>query len=207
MPVMKVLDGDGLPIYIDVESGSGTNIDPFVTRTTISGTVPVSGSLTTTGNVASDAADSGNPVKVGFKAITQLSDVTDVATNDRVDAIGDLDGAQIVRTMVPLANLIAQRVSDSAGASASFSSFPATAGVRNYITAISIYNTSNTNGFVDFRDGTAGTVFWTMGAPATGGSIIHFNPPLPQPSLNTALAYDVSAAIVSVQISVTGFQA
>lgn len=46
------------------------------------------------GNVAHDAADSGNPVKIGGKASSTAP--TAVAANDRVDAYFDLQGRQIV---------------------------------------------------------------------------------------------------------------
>lgn len=62
-------------------------------RTTIIGTVTVSGSVTasnTAGNVAHDAVDSGNPVKIGHKART--AHVTAVANNDRSDRSGDTLG-------------------------------------------------------------------------------------------------------------------
>jgi hypothetical protein len=49
------------------------------------------------GNVADDAADSGNPVKIGFKAREFNSDPdTMTANNDRVDAIATAQGIQFV---------------------------------------------------------------------------------------------------------------
>ncbi len=62
-------------------------------RTTIIGTVTVTGSVTasnTAGNVAHDAVDSGNPVKIGHKART--AHVTPVANLDRSDRTGDTLG-------------------------------------------------------------------------------------------------------------------
>ena len=46
------------------------------------------------GNVAHDTADSGNPIKVGFQAETALP--TAVANGDRVNAIADVFGRQLV---------------------------------------------------------------------------------------------------------------
>lgn len=53
-------------------------------------------SLPTTpaGNVAHDVADSGNPIKVGFRAETALP--TAVATDDRTNGISDVFGRQLV---------------------------------------------------------------------------------------------------------------
>lgn len=47
------------------------------------------------GNVANDAADAGNPVKIGGKASTAVP--TAVTLNDRVNAWFDLNGRQVVR--------------------------------------------------------------------------------------------------------------
>lgn len=46
------------------------------------------------GNVAHDTADSGNPIKVGFQAETAMP--TAVANGDRVNAIADVFGRQLV---------------------------------------------------------------------------------------------------------------
>jgi hypothetical protein len=55
--------------------------------------------LGTGGEVAHDAADSGNPVKMGGKALTNTVVPTAVsATGDRVNAWFDMNGAQISRT-------------------------------------------------------------------------------------------------------------
>ena len=82
----------------------------------------------------------------------------------------------------------------------------AVASQRNYITTITVYNSSTTNGFLDLRDGTGGTVIYTIPLPALGGATISFQVPLRQPTVNTALAYDVSAAISTIYISAVGFK-
>lgn len=58
------------------------------------------------GDTAHDSADSGNPVKVGFKAINALP--TAVAANDRANAVSDLWGRQLVSHIDP-----AQQISKS----------------------------------------------------------------------------------------------
>ena len=67
------------------------------------GSVTVSGSGATAtevqGNIANDAADSGNPVKVGGKAISGTPPV--VTANDRVNAWLDLYGRQVVTLQAP----------------------------------------------------------------------------------------------------------
>ena len=69
-----------------------------------------------------------------------------------------------------------------------------------------MHNSSGTDGYVDIRDGTAGSVLMTLPLPTTGGTVVNLPVPL-KGSANTALAYDVSAALSTVYISIVGFQA
>jgi hypothetical protein len=161
------------------------------------------------GFIAHDSADTaGNqPVKTGARAVSSLESQTMVTADDVAHNVSDLDGSQIIRNQAPLADLVADRVADTGGTSTAFTNMNAGgSGVRNYLTTLHVYNSSTTNGFVDIRDGTAGSVIWTIAAPALSGAVITFNPPLRQPTANTALAHDVSAAISTVYISVAGFQ-
>lgn len=159
------------------------------------------------GNIAHDSGDSGNPVKVGAKAITDLAAATMVAAADRTDLYADLDGVLITKVHCPYNNLLSERVSNTDGASTALTTFGATANARNMITCIVVHNAhASTNGYVDIRDGTAGNVLMTIPLPATGGAVIPLNPPLRQPTANTALAYDVSAAITTVYLSFVGFK-
>jgi hypothetical protein len=170
------------------------------------GDVDVTSAIITGGSVAHDSADSGNPIKVGAKASATLSDDTMVANGDRTDATSDLDGAIITRPQFPLGDLLSERVSNTDGTSTAFTNFGATASTRNYVTAISLFNSSGTAGYVDFRDGTAGSVLFTVAVPAGGGAVISSLNPLFRTTANTALAYDVSAALTTVYISISGFK-
>jgi hypothetical protein len=161
----------------------------------------------TGGGIAHDGADSGNPIKVGAKAITSLKTTTLVASADRTDNQSDLDGALLVRSQFPLGDLISERVSDTGGTSSAFSNFGAVASTKNYITGVHVFNTSATAGYIDFRDGTAGSVLFTLGLPAGGGAVLPIGAaPWFKTTANTALAYDVSAALSTVYISISGFQ-
>lgn len=64
--------------------------------TTVTGTVTASN---TAGDVAHDSGDSGNPVKVGYKAANALP--TAVANADRANGISDLWGRQLVSHIDP----------------------------------------------------------------------------------------------------------
>jgi len=66
--------------------------------------VDANGGLYITGDIAHDAADSGNAVKVGAKAINALP--TDVANNDRTDIYSTLTGALNITTSTPGAGAV-----------------------------------------------------------------------------------------------------
>jgi hypothetical protein len=161
---------------------------------------------TVTGTVAHDSADSGNPQKIGAKAVAAVSTATMVANADRTDAVADIDGALLVRNSRPLGDVVSERVSNTDGTSTASTNFGATASTRNVITGYSVYNASATAGYLDFRDGTAGAVLWTVPLPATGGANFAIPDGIFRTTANTALAYDVSAALTTVYISVTGFK-
>jgi hypothetical protein len=161
----------------------------------------------TGGGVAHDGADSGNPVKVGAKAVATSATATMVAAADRVDLTADLDSAVLVRPQCPLGDLLTEATSNTDGTSTASGVFTATASTRSCIMGISVFNSSATAGYIDFRDGTAGSVLYRMLLPAAGGSNMPCGTiPLFRTSANTALAYDVSAALSTVYINVTGFK-
>jgi len=193
---------------VSLNNSSGTEIG--TTSNPIQVSVANTGANTTAlfvaGGVANDSADSGNPIKIGAKASATLSDDTMVANGDRVDNIGDLDGALVVRNQIPLGDLLSERVTDTGGTSTAFTNFGATASARNYVTTIVVYNSSATNGYIDFRDGTGGSVLYTVPIPTVGGCVISSPIPLFRTTANTALAYDVSGALSTVYISITGFK-
>lgn len=184
------------------DGGATLSVDDGGASLTVDGTV----SATSAGDVAHDTADSGNPVKTGSRAVSSLASATLVAAADRADRVGDLDGAIIVRQDRPLGDSLSERVTNTDGASTALSTFGATASARNVLEACSGYNDSTTGGFVDIRDGTAGTVLWTFPLPAKGGFNHTWPRGLRQPTANTALAFDVSAALTTVYLSFSGFK-
>lgn len=164
------------------------------------------GSQFVVGDVADDAVDSGNPVKIGAYAEANPSTSVIVADADRVNIHADTDGILFTKPFTSYGDILVERVTNTDGASTALTTFGATAGTRNFITMISLYNSSTTNGFVDIRDGTAGTVLLTLPLPANGGSILNLTLPLRQTTANTALAFDVSAALTTVYLSFIGFK-
>lgn len=194
------MDGtDGGTGLIGGDASNGLDVD--VTR--VQGTVTTAAA----GSIAHDDADStSNPVKVGARATNSLDDATMVAAADRTNLYADIDGVLLVKQNCPLADRIRERVSNTNGTSTDFSNFGAVASTRNIIDQVTIYNDSTTNGYVDIRDGSAGSVLWTFPAPAKGGGHYALPPGAIASTANTALAYDVSAALTTVYISVSGFR-
>lgn len=165
-------------------------------------------STLTGGNIAHDSGDSGNPHKIGAKAVSSTEGVTLVTANDRTDLYADLDGILVVKQSCTNDDVVSERVTNTDGASTAFTNFGAVASTHNCISAITVYNSSAGGGFIDFRDGTGGSVLWTMPVPAGGGSVISCGnqPFLFRTSQNTALAFDPSGAITTLYISVSGYQ-
>ena len=216
-------DGDFSAIATDsagrvgiADLGGSVTVDGFstiggaayvrLTDGTNTAVVNANGGLEVTGGVSHDAVDAGNPLKLGAVAEASIVGTANVADGDRTNVYADLDGLLITKPYCTYGDIIVQRVTDTGGTSTAFSSFTAVASQRNYITTITVYNSSTTNGFVDIRDGAAGTVIYTIPLPALGGATINFPVPLRQPTANAALAYDVSAAISTIYISVVGFK-
>lgn len=193
----KLTSNSGVTIGA-VELAAAQTLATVTTVTTVS--------TVTGGGVAHDGGDSGNPIKIGAKAETSPKGITAVADADRTDLYADADGMLMVKLNTSGADHVSERVSNTDGNSTAFSNFSAVASTYNYVTAISLWNSSATAGYVDFRDGTAGSVLWTMPIPAGGGSVLSCDSTLFKTSANTALAFDVSGALSTVYISVSGFQ-
>ena len=163
--------------------------------------------LPVTGSAAHDAVDANNPLKIGTKAVSTPSTLTLVSAADRTDLFSGTDGILLVRNHTTLDDVVQERATNTDGASTAFTSGLAApgSGVRICVTAVTICNSSATFCTVDLRDGTAGSVLWTLPVPATGGVVQRFDPPL-KLTANTALAFDASGATTTLTISANGFR-
>lgn len=185
-------------------SSSGTTGDVSTVNTDANGALWVDPQ----GNVAHDTGDAGNPIKIGAKAETSTAGVTLVADGDRSDLYCDADGLLITKPYTANGDILVESVSNTDGAATALTVFGATANARNCITTITVINShASTTGRVDIRDGTGGAVIWSIPLPANNaGHTVTFPVPLRQPTSNTALAFDVSAAISTVYLSFCGFK-
>jgi hypothetical protein len=120
--------------------------------------------------------------------------------------VSDLDGALLVRNGAPLGDnkSTSQSVTDTTSTAAT--NFGAVASTKNVITEITVYNSSATPTFVKIQDGSGGTTFWTVPAPAGGGSVIQFHRGLKQPTANTALYFAANDSATTVYVSINGYQ-
>lgn len=158
--------------------------------------------LMTGGGIAHDSADSGNPHKIGAKAIAGVSTGTAVAAADRTNLVAGLDGVLIVRPYCGLEDIVSARITNTTGSVVDILAAQG-AGVKVYLTAITLYNSSTANVFADILDGA--TVKWTVPLAAKGGATINFTVPLAG-TANTAWRLDVSAATTTVYACIAGFK-
>lgn len=149
------------------------------------------------GDVAHDAVDSGNPVKVG--GIAQLAAITAVADADRVNFVGDSQGRQVVAPH-GVRDLIKTQTTTIAASTSETTVVTAVASHFMDLLQVVIANTSATAARVDFRDTTAGSVIFSLYAPA--GATVGFTAaaPLSQTSVNTNWTAQSSASITDLRI-------
>lgn len=93
-------EATALRVTIASDSTGVVSVDDNGASLTVDGTVTAANAA---GDTAHDAADTGNPIKVGYKAANALP--TAVANNDRANAISDLWGRQMVTHIDPAQQL------------------------------------------------------------------------------------------------------
>ena len=160
------------------------------------------GSLTVdaAGDIAHDAADSGNPVKIGAHAVN--AEPAAVAADDRVNLSADVVGKLITLPYANPENFVtgtasATDTSDTAVLAA------AGAGVRNYVTSIVVHNAGGTDAYVTIKDGA--TARLVVPAPAKSGATHTLPVPL-RGTANTAVNFASSAAVTTIHVSMVGYK-
>jgi hypothetical protein len=155
---------------------------------------------------AHDAADSGIGTKITAKAETSIAGLTLVADGDRTDLFAGIDGVLITRPHCNLEDIVTVTPVEITDGSSTSIIASQGAGVKFYLTSVSISNTSATAVEVDLRDGAAGAVKWTFPVPAnTSGVVYSFPVPLGF-SAATAMCADPSAAASTITVSAVGFK-
>ena len=194
------LTGD-LAVTLDSEAvvlGAGTanigDVDVLTLPALPTGTNVIGGVF---GDIAHDAVDSGNPLSIGGIARTAFASVS--AALDRVKALFDLQGRQIITTNAPRG--LRTRNTITLTTTTETTLLTAVAATFLDVTKLIISNTSATAVRVDFRDTTAGTVMLSIYAPA--GQTVGFTDstdPIEQAAVNTNWTAQLSAAVTDVRI-------
>lgn len=185
---VNVQDG-GNAITVDLAAAQTlANVTTLGTITNVvhvddnAGALTVDGSVTaanTAGDVAHDAADSGNPVKTGGKAVNMdgTAPGTAVAENDRANCITDLYGRQCVETVHP--NFWSAAVNYATAQTAVELKAAPGAGLSLYITDV-VASNGATVGNMKFGEDTAALVdkIEVMYFAVNGGAALHFRTPI-----------------------------
>ena len=193
LPAMYLVFGAQDGPFTRVDTGAGLPV------TIQNASLTVTGSLA--GDVAHDAVDSGNPVKVGGQART--TNPTAVADGDRVNFTADKLGRQVV-ALGHARELVTDSGAVTISASTAETDLLAAggAGVFHDLTMVLVSNTSDTPARVDFRDDAGGTVRFSLYCPA--GAVVGFVPPRPfkQTAANKKWTAQSSANVTDLRITI-----
>jgi len=135
----------------------------------VTGIVSVTASANTAGDIAHDGADSGNPIKVGLKAIAHGTNPTAVAASDRTDWYANRAGIPWVIGGHP--NVITHRVNYTA-AQTDAAIITVSAGTKIVVTRISVASDNATTVDVAFLIGFAAA------STPTGAGVVLAHPGL-----------------------------
>ena len=162
--------------------------------------VDANGALYITGDIAHDAADSGNPMKIGAKVAA--AEDTAAADNDRTDLIADNVGKLITQPYA-IKQLFVSGTASVADTTETTVIAAQAAGVKTYVTTIVISNKGSTATDVDINDGTENTVM-IVPAPTGSGAILN----LPVPLVGTAATawmFQANDASNPIRVSMVGY--
>ena len=204
-------------------SGPLTDTQLRAAAVPVSGTVGVSGSVAVTGPLTdAQLRSSAVPVSGTFYQATQpvsgpLTDAELRASAVPVSGTVGVSGTVTVGShnvtnagtfavqSTPSVSTGFVRGSSSAAGTADVSLIVAAgAGVKNYITSISVANTGTTSTLVTLKDGSGGTTLLTTIAPALGGSNITLPIPI-STSANVALFFSCSTTSTTVYVTAVGY--
>jgi hypothetical protein len=228
-----LVDGSGVtqPVNGTVTANAGTgtfNVSGTVaatqsgtwnigTLTSITNPVTVSGTVTasnTSGDVAHDSPDSGNPVKIGFQAETALP--TAVANGDRTNGVADRYGRQLVSHIDP--GMQVWKSGEYTSTQTGTNIWVPTGGNRFVITQLNIATGGSTAGLVTIWGAQTATTTYTPGtdqvffrgvltptANATPGALIQSSFPMFSEATNDCLKITTSANM-TIYIQVFGYE-
>lgn len=176
-------------------SGTDGDYQPLITDT--NGRLHVVNSAGVAGDIAHDAADSGNPVKMGGKART--TNPTAVANADRVDATFDDIGRQVV-VLNQVRDLVGSQVTTISNSTSETTVVTAIASTFCDLTSLTLTNATATAVVATLKDATAGTTRGIYALAASGGVTIPFPVPKAQAAVNNNWTITLSALSITVYV-------
>jgi hypothetical protein len=192
-----------------VDIGDVTITNASIPVTDNGGSLTVDGTVTASnaaGDVAHDAADSGNPVKIGV--VAKSSDPTAVATGDRVNLYADLNGKLIVLPYSLPENTITGSTAAITDTTSTSVIAAAGAGIRNYVTTIIVTNSHASVGtLVTITDGSGGSTLAKGYAKENGGGWALTLPVPVKTTANTALHAVCGTTGANVYVTAIGYKA
>lgn len=152
------------------------------------------------GATAHDAADAGNPLKIGGKAIQ--SNPTAVADGDRANLVLD-DLGRVVSSDSHVRDLVVQQVTTITSSTSETTILTAgAAGVFHDVKSIMIANKSASATLVTVRDATAGSAVAYIHCPAGDTRGVVFNTPFKQTTAANNWTAQCGTSVDSVYITV-----
>lgn len=228
---VSVTEGSGKTIATDDVSGvqyqrvkldvGGDGATTPVTSTGLpvndaGGSLTVDGGVSASGDVAHDAADSGNPVKVGAKAVSAFPAA--VTANDRANLLADLVGRILTgrRPLLTQKSLHVQYTAQQTGTAV----WTPASGKRIVIESVVVSGYGSTAGHVNLWFGASGDTTYSIGTDqplwngrvlpsAVGNQAPHlpFTPGEPVECLNADYDLKITTdAAVSVHVTVHGYE-
>lgn len=184
---LRFIAATGIPITGTVTVGSHavTNAGTFAVQ------------AASAGDVAHDAADSGNPVKVGAQART--TNPTAVADADRVNLTADDLGRQVV-VLNQVRDLVGSQVTTITNSTSETTIVTAVASTFCDLTHLTITNASATAVTATLKDSTGGTTRGIYALAANGGIVLTFPVPKKQATVNNNWTITLSGNTVTVYI-------
>ncbi len=167
----------------------------------------VAGSQSFGGTVATNVAITANPVNLGAQAVS--SENAAVTTARQVQLVADLVGKLIVMPYANPENFVSGAITSAMTGTTTTSLIAApAAGLRNYITQITVSNSHATVGTdIVIQDGSGGTTLYTIPAAAVyGGAVLTFPTPLRQPTTATAIFCANVTTGASTKVSASGYK-
>jgi hypothetical protein len=161
--------------------------------------VQVTSTTTVQGGAANGASAAGNPVQHG--GVATNAEPTAVSSGQAVAAAYTLTGKAIQLPYANPENTLNGSVSTTDSSSHNLLAAQGS-GVRAYINAIQLTNTSSTGTYVTLTDGTS-TLY--LPAPANGGSIIQLPTPF-RSAANTAVTIQAASGVSTIYVSCLGYK-